>query len=79
MCVFQCHVSARLFASFRWPINTCLRMVIFEAPGNAVLGVAWPLPSNSGLASFHAVHGEHYRLSSVAATPLRYWQLKGRG
>ena len=56
------HVSARLLVRFRCPINTCLRIVIFEAPGNAILSVVWPLPSNSGLASFHAVHGEHYRL-----------------
>ena len=44
------HVSARLIVSFRWSINTCLGMVVFEAPGNVVLGVAWSLPSNSGLA-----------------------------
>ena len=48
-------------------------MVVLEAQGGAVLGVAWPLPSGSASGPLRIL------LPALAATPLRPGQLKGRG
>ena len=37
-------VLVGLFVSFRWPVNTWLRVGVLEAQDGGAVGVAWPFP-----------------------------------
>ena len=42
-------VLVGLFVSFRWPVNTWLKVGVLEVQDGGAVGVVWPFPS--GLAS----------------------------
>ena len=68
--VFVCVLALRIVligidcglpVDIRWPVGTLLRMMVLEAQGGAVLGVAWPLPSGSASGPWRILN-EHFRL-----------------
>ena len=54
-------IDCGLPVDIRWPVGTWLRMMVLEAQGGAVLGVAWPLPSGSASGPWRILN-EHFRL-----------------
>ena len=54
-------IDCGLPVDIRWPVGTSLKMVVLEAQGGDVLGVAWPLPSGSASGPWRILN-EHFRL-----------------
>ena len=54
-------VLVGLFVSFRWPVNTWLRVGVLEAQDGGAVGVAWPFPSGIASGPLRAFI-EHFRL-----------------
>jgi hypothetical protein len=44
-------IACEIPVDFRWPVNTCLRMVVLQAQCDAIQDVAWPLPSDRSFES----------------------------
>ena len=54
-------IDCGLPVDIRWPVGARLRMLVLEAQGGAVLGMAWPLPSGSASGPLRILN-EHFRL-----------------
>ena len=50
-----------LTVDFQWPVDNWLGMYILEAQDGAVVGVAWPLPSDQASSTLRILN-EHFRL-----------------